>query len=88
MTRFATQGLEPDLTVLLDVDVATTVERLGDRRDRIEQAGTTFFGRVRAGYLDLAAQHADCWVVVDGEGTVDEVADRVASQVNSWLSRR
>ena len=88
MMRFATDGLQPDLTVLFDVDVATTVERLGDRRDRIEQAGTTFFERVRAGYLDLAGGQPDSWVVIDAAGTVDEVADRVASQVNGWLAEQ
>ena len=86
MMQFATQGLEPDLTVLLDIDVAAALERLGDRRDRIERAGTEFFQRVRDGYRELADKHRDSWVVVDADGPVDEVAARVESVVNDWLS--
>ncbi len=87
MMQFATQGLEPDLTVLLDINVAAARERLGDQHDRIESTGIEFFQRVRDGYLELAAQHPDSWVVVDAEGSVDEVAARVASVVDDWLSQ-
>ncbi|MXW61050.1 MAG: dTMP kinase [Acidimicrobiaceae bacterium] len=85
MMHFATQGLEPDLTVLLDFDVATALERLGDQRDRIERAGTEFYQRVRDGYLELAAQHPDSWVVVDANGSVDEVAADIETEVDDWL---
>ena len=63
MMQFATQGLEPDLTVLLDIDVTAALERLGDQRDRIERAGIDFYQQVRNGYLKLASQHSDSWVV-------------------------
>ena len=86
MMQFATQGLEPDLTVLLDIDVAAALTRLGGQHDRIERAGMEFFQRVRDGYRELADKHRDCWVVVDADGTVDEVAARVESVVNDWLS--
>ena len=85
MMQFATQGLAPDLTVLLEIDVAAALERLGDQRDRIERAGTEFYQRVRDGYLKLAEQHPDSWVVIDAAGTVDEVSARVASVVDDWL---
>ena len=87
MMQFATQGLEPDLTVLLDIDVAAARRRLGDRHDRIESTGTEFFQRVRDGYLELASQRADSWIVIDADGSVDEVAARVASAVDGRLSR-
>ena len=87
MMQFATQGLEPDLTVLLDIDVAAALERLGDQRDRIERAGIEFYQRVRDGYLELATQQPDSWVVVEADGSVDEVAARVASVVDDWLSQ-
>ena len=87
MMQFATQGHEPDLTVLLDIDVAAARQRLDDRHDRIESTGTEFFQRVRDGYLELASQHPDSWIVIDAGGSVDEVAARVASAVDGWLSR-
>lgn len=85
MMHFATQGLEPDLTVLLDFDVVSALERLGDQRDRIERAGMEFYQRVRDGYLELAAQHPDSWVVVDANGSVDEVAAHIETEVDDWL---
>jgi dTMP kinase len=84
---FATHGLEPDLTVLLDVDLEVARARLGDQMDRIEGAGAEFHQRVRNGYLALAAADPDRWLVVDAEGTVDEVAARVDDAVDRWSER-
>ena len=88
MMQFATRGLEPDLTVLLDLDAAAASDRLGDQHDRIEGAGIEFFRRVRDGYLELASRRPDSWIVIDAAGAVDEVAARVASAVDGWLSRQ
>ncbi|MDE0067290.1 MAG: dTMP kinase [Acidimicrobiaceae bacterium] len=83
--RFATGGLEPELTVLLDIDVETAMERLGDQKDRIEGAGTGFYQRVRDGYLALAKQSPDSWAVIDATATVDEVTAQVEDVVDNWL---
>jgi len=83
---FATMGLRPDLTVLLDVDQAVARQRLGDEMDRIEGAGEAFHRRVREGYLELAAADPDRWLVIDAGGTEDEVAARVAAAVDTWLA--
>jgi len=87
MMRFATHGIEPDLTVLLDVDLAVARERLGDQIDRIEGAGAEFHQRVRQGYLEMAAASPDHWLVIDAGGTVDDVAARVDAAVDAWLAR-
>ncbi len=86
MMRFATHGIEPDLTVLLDVPWAVARERLGGELDRIEGAGEAFHSRVRNGYLELAGLDPDRWVVVSAEGSVDEVAARVDAAVDAWLA--
>jgi dTMP kinase len=85
---FATHGIEPDLTVLLDVDVEVAARRLGDQMDRIEGAGAQFHERVRRGYLELAAANPSRWRVVDADGTVDEVGSRVDSAVDAWFDQR
>ena len=87
MMRFATHGLAPDLTVLLDVPWPVAEARLGGTLDRIEGAGEAFHTRVRDGYLEMAAADPDRWVVIDADGTVDEVAARVDTAVDAWLAR-
>ena len=87
VTDFATHGLRADLTVLLDVDPVLTRERLGFEMDRIEGAGVAFHRRVRDGYLELAAADPDHWLVVDGDGSIDEVSERVRKGFDDWRSR-
>src|SRR4051812_5879718 len=82
----ATAGApDPDLVVFLDVPAPVAAERL-DGRDRMEAAGDDFHARVADGYRRMAAAHPDRWVVVDGEGSVDDVTDRVREAVEKWLS--
>ncbi|MEA2827420.1 MAG: dTMP kinase [Actinomycetota bacterium] len=88
LSRWAAEGLEPDLVVLLDVDQEVAAARRCRPRDRIEAAGDTFHQRVVAGYRALAAGDPARWVVVDGSGTVDEVADRVWSAYTTWAGPR
>ncbi len=62
----ATQGLKPNLTVLLDMPVeAGFARKKGKRRDRFEQEDIAFHRRVRAGYLSLAANEPERWLVID-----------------------
>ena len=89
---FATGGLRPNLVILVDVPVETGLARrsAGDAAEltRFEDAGRhdlAFHQRVRDGYLAMAAQDPSRWVVVDGSGTPDEVADAVAAAAEAAL---
>jgi dTMP kinase len=92
VNEFATGGLAPDLVVLIEVDTPVAGGRLGDDRDgeldRIERAGDDLQARVVAAYRAMAAADPDRWVVVDGGGTVAEVAVRVADAVDARLGPR
>jgi dTMP kinase len=85
LLRFATGGLVPDLTILLEVPDAVAHHRLGDQRDRFEAEPDAFHARVRAGYRELAAADPTGWVVIDAGGTIAEVAQRVSAAVAARL---
>ena len=92
VNEFATGGLAPDLVVLIEVAAPVAGSRLGEDRegelDRIEQAGDDLQGVVADAYRAMAIADPDRWVIIDGDGTVDEVAARVAATVDDWLNPR
>lgn len=82
LNSFATAGLEPDRTVLLDIPAAEGLRRAtAEATDRLEAEDLAFHERVRSGFLALAAENPGRVVVVDASGSVDEVADRVAASL-------
>jgi dTMP kinase len=89
LSAFATGGVDADVVVLLTVAPAVRAERLraraGGELDRLEREGDGFHDRVEAGFLALAAADPDRWVVVDGEGDVAEVHERVWAAVTARL---
>ena len=87
LQSFATDGLRPDLTILLDVPVEVGLERTRRRREwnRFEDTEeVAFFERVRSAYLRMAEAEPDRFRVVDGSGSVpdsDEAIRQVVSEV-------
>jgi len=82
----ATDGLTPDLTVLLDVSVEEGFARKGARaRDRFEQEGVVFHQRVREGYLRLAQAEPERWLVIDGCQSRKKIAQIVWARVSQLL---
>ena len=81
VSAFATNGLRADLVVVLTVPAPVRAARLRDRPggglDRLEREGEGFHDRVEAGFLQLAAADPDRWAVVDGNGEIDAVHERV-----------
>lgn len=79
VTTWATGGLVPNLTVLLDLDPAVGLARAGarSRPDRLEAASSAFHDAVRAGFLALAAAAPDRYLVLDARCGEDELAASV-----------
>ena len=84
LAHWAADGVEPDVVVVLDVPDAEAEARVASDRDRFERAGDAFHAQVRAAYRSLAVDRG--WVLVDGGGTVDEVAARVQAAVAPFVS--
>lgn len=85
VSDFATEGLVADLVVLIDVDGSISANRRGERLDRIELTGDDFHDRIVDAYRKMAAVEPHRWVVIDGVGTIAEVAARVVTGVNERL---
>jgi dTMP kinase len=88
LDQLACRGLQPDLTLLIDIDVPTSRERSHRRNvqtssaeTRIDDESAAFHARVREGYVSLAAQWPERIRAVDGTGTIEEVARRVREPV-------
>jgi dTMP kinase len=82
LVLWASQGIAPDLNLLLDVPPRVARGRLDlERADRLERLDAGFHERVRAGYRALAEADPDTWVVVDGAGPVDDVAQQLVAIV-------
>jgi dTMP kinase len=81
----ACHGLQPDLTICIDIDVGTAMERARGRqqRDRIEEETAEFHQRVREAYLDLARKYPNRIRLIDGRGTLSDVAERVWRAVST-----
>lgn len=79
LNAWATDELEPDCVVVLDVDAATAATRVPAATDRLEAAGAEFHATVRASYRSLAEEYG--WALIDGMQPVDEVAAAIWSAV-------
>ena len=77
LSAWATQGLYPSLTFLLDLPPEVGARRRTDAPDRMERESMDFHERVRHQYLRLADAEPDRIVVIDAVGTVDEVFSEI-----------
>lgn len=77
LNNLATNGKKPDLTFVFDIDVETSMQRVGKEKDRMESAGIEFHNRVRQGYLELAKQEPKRIKVIDATKSIEEIHKEV-----------
>lgn len=89
LVKYATGGLIPDLTVLLDVDVEEGLKRKkkDNEWNRLDAYTVEFHQRVRAGYLEMVKQEPNRWVVVDAGQKWDSVQDVLRRVVEERLHK-
>ena len=98
LNRIATGGLEPHITLLLDIEPADALARVGSQpgaqpgkridpsdQQRFEKQPLEFHERVAEGYRTLAREEPSRWFVIDASRPVDQIAERVWSVVGSVL---
>jgi dTMP kinase len=90
ITTFATGGLVPDLTLLLDLDVEQGLARRvanAEEMNRLDLEAVSFHQRVRAGYHALVAQEPQRWVVVDANRPIPAIQADLYQIVVERLAR-
>ncbi len=88
ISLWATEGFMPDLTILLDLDVHVGRERLDGARtryDRLEAEKHDFHDRVRDGYLTLAREDAERFLVLSAADSIDSIAAAIRARVSAIL---
>ncbi len=90
INQFATGGLLPDLTVLIDLDPEAGLQRAREQRDapldRMEQEALAFHREVRRGYLELAQVDNERFVVFDGKLPIETLEEDIWHAVESRLT--
>lgn len=79
LNDFATNLLKPDLTFVFDIDVETSMQRVGKEKDRMESESKEFHNRVRNGYLKLAEEEPNRIKVLDAAKSIDEIHEEVVN---------
>jgi len=76
LNNLATDGLKPDITFLIDIPVSESLKRLKDK-DRIEQEDITFHQKLREGFLKIAEEEKDRFIILDGTENEDIIFDKI-----------
>jgi dTMP kinase len=92
VTHFATQGLKPNLTIYLDLDVTEGLRRKtaanvtgGGEWNRMDQLELAFHQRVRAGYLEMAQTEPERWLIVDASAPVAQINQIICQRLEQVL---
>ena len=84
LSLWATGGLIPDLTIVLDVDPALGLARVVGP-DRLEAEPLEWHQRVRQGFLDIAAESPDRYLVLDASRPAEDLAVQIATVVSDLV---
>jgi len=85
LSMWATGDLLPDLTLVLDLDAATGIQRVGER-DRLEREPQEYHDRVRMAFVELALHDPERYRVISAAGTIEEVAARIRLAVDDFIA--
>ena len=86
LNNLATNGIKPNLTIVFDVDIETSMQRVGDEKDRMENSGSEFFNKVRQGYLEIAKQDPQRVKVVNSKAPIEEIHTQVTALIENLLN--
>ncbi len=85
LNSWATDGREPDLTILLDMDPGEGLSRRARSADRLEAEPLDFHRRVRAGFLELARSNQEHYLIVDATAPPGEITELIKDRIREVL---
>ena len=91
MSLWATEGLIPDMTILLSVDETKgeiRLKKVNKKKDRIELEGEQFKKKLYVGYLELAKRNKKRFAVIDGEESINSIFNQVKEKVDRILESK
>ncbi len=90
LNAMCTDGIIPDITFLLDIDVATGLKRnrTANKIDRLELEAVAFHTKVRDGYLSLMEKEPGRIRLIDSNKSVEEIADSVAGEFRDYMEKK
>ena len=87
LNEIAVNGLKPDLTIVFDIDIETSMQRVGKTKDRMESAGMDFFNRVRNGYLAIAKEEPNRVKVINSADTIERIHNQGVELVEKAVNK-
>ena len=90
LVKYATGGLTPDLTILLDLEVEVGLARKkknGEEWNRMDDHEVEFYNRVRVGYLELVKHEPNRWVIVNSDQKWDDVQSELKRVITMRLNK-
>lgn len=88
LTTFATFGLKPDMTFLIDLPAEIGLSRIEQKNaDRLERESLDFHRKVRAGFLAIAEQEKDRYLVLNGSQSVNEIHREIIKKIDEKIRK-
>jgi dTMP kinase len=84
--RFSTAGIEPDLTVVLDLPLHVARSRRKSTADRVERRDDSYHERVRDGFMAEARRRPECIRIIDASGSIEAVQEAIRQEVRRVLA--
>ena len=85
LNKIATNGIIPDITFILDIDIDTSLQRISKGRDRMENSGREFFERVRKGYIEISEKEPQRVKLLQGNSPIKDIQNKISDYVQGLL---
>lgn len=85
LNNIAVGDIKPDLTIIFDVDIETSLARVGKEKDRMESSGIDFFKRVRNGFLEIAKQEPERVKVINSAQSIEKIHEQVTELIGNVI---